>query len=691
MPPLTPPAVTARLSPRLITPQHAQHILLARSQQSFRPQHAALAPLVPGRASSMSAIVRGLRRTFRDPDGKRPPGYNSEVAAHVRKRRQEREAAEKPNYRLFRGKKDVTEPAVPKAKTRRARFFDPEDEYGKKSLVYQAKTGALEAEVKALSKQLRRDLDDGEQGTGREFSRSIQKEGGSGRSGRIGRMAQRSDASSYGRRGVGSSRQGASGRRVRDNDRGGYERRHRETASRPSDSEDAFAKRFDNRHDAGPSRERRDFKEDRGQDYTRAGQDRGQNHGQNRGEGRGRDGRNSGRDSRRNEAASSPPVPVAIPFTTAASHFLYGRSVVEAALRSARRQLYKLYIYNGANRSSAPQDQQTSRVIERMATRRGVNVQLVDERWQRLLDKMSKGRPHNGYVLEASPLPQPPLTALGPVSLNGVATSPTDSPFAKGPGFRIELGHQSREEANVNGTSTFVSVDPTTATHHRPFVLLLDQVLDPGNLGAILRSASFLGVSAVAVSKHSSATLTSVALKASAGAAEAMALFSVETPETFLAESRRAGWKVYTAVPPPEDAGSGTSGVQRSGKKPVLDLDGIEHTDPLKKDAIILVMGSEGEGLPRAIRRQADVEVTIANRSGSNVVDSLNVSVATGLLCASFLKGATKGAAGPTEKDEHVAETTTEATEANKGEISEEKKVDDKAEETKASDELNIF
>ncbi|CAK7221746.1 hypothetical protein SCUCBS95973_004604 [Sporothrix curviconia] len=661
MPPFTSPAVTVRLSPRLASQQHAQLVLLSRSRQPVRPQHAALVPLLSGRASSMSAIVRGLRRTFRDPKGKRPPGYNPEVAAHVTKRRLEREAAVPPNYRLFRGKKDVTEPAVPKAKTRRARFFDPEDEYGKKSLVYQAKTGALDAEVKSLTKQLRRDLDNGEQGTARD--------GGSGHSERAGRGTRKPGTSSFGRR-------------------------EERDSGRPSDHEDAFGKVFNNRHDTGSRRERRDFgedhtrrdvkearehrdyKEDRGQGYW-GDRKRGQDRGQDRDQRRDRDRQDTGRSSRRYESTSSPPVPVAIPYTTAASQFLYGRSVVEAALRSARRRLYKLYIYNGENPSSTPQYQSPNSIIKHLATRRGVRVQLVDGRWQRLLDKMTKGRPHNGFVLEASPLPQPPLAALGPVVTNQhSAPSPATagSPFQKGPGFRVELAHQSLEDADINGKDDFVPIDTTMVKHHRPLVLLLDQVLDPGNLGAILRSASFLGVSAVVVSRSGSAKLTSVALKASAGAAETMSIFYVETPMDFLVKSRQAGWKVYAAVAPPrDDAGAGTSArvsaVQRSGRKPVFDLDGIEAADPLATDGIILAMGSEGEGLPKDIRRLADVHVTIANRSGSNVVDSLNVNVATGLLCASLLKSARKGEKGGEGEEE----------------------AEEQRQETKAPDELNIF
>lgn len=638
-------AVTARLSPRLVS-HNARGFLLWRPQQLLLSRHATQTHYVTLRPSSMSAIVRGLRRSLRDPKGRRPPGYNPEVAAHVAKRRQEREAAAKPAYRLFRGKKEITPPPVPKAKTRRARFFDPEDEYGKKSLVYQAKTGALQAEVDALAKQRERARGDEQEERRWTGERSLRRDGGGGRNGRGVRNARSPSGSSFGRRDGARSAQDGLRRSSRRCDGAGYKGRDQDPTRRPFSRDKAFDARLDSRREVRYGRDQRQEFEERDEDRASR----------------------SDRYSSQTEAPTSSPVPSSIPYTTAASQFLYGRSVVEAALRSGRRQLYRLYVYGGSNHSGAPQDQQTSEMIQRLAKRRGIAVQIVDERWQRLLDKMSKGRPHNGYVLEASPLPQPPLTALGPYK-NKANTDP--SQIATGPGFSVELGYQSREEAAVNGTSRFVPVDASTATHHRPLVLLLDQVLDPGNLGAILRSASFLGVTAVVVSRHSSATLTSVALKASAGAAEAMALFSVETPSTFLAQSRKAGWKVYTAVPLP--AGGGR-------RKSILDLDGIEANDPLSNDAIILVMGSEGEGLSRVIRREADVEVSIANRSGSNVVDSLNVSVATGLLCASFLKGTARAGVASKAVD---ADKTTGA--------SYEEMEEEKPENAKVRDELSIF
>ncbi|OAA68676.1 RNA methyltransferase [Niveomyces insectorum RCEF 264] len=604
------------------------------------PQHAFL-PCAFRRPSSMSAIVRGLRRTFRD-KGQRPPGYDAGVAERVRERRLLREATPKPTYRIFRGKKDVTEDPFPKPKTRQKRFFDPEDQFGKKSLVYKAKSGELQAELEALAAKQK----------GGEPKQEPDREFEHGRRDRD-RRSFYDDGNGYGND---LSARKPERRRPRSGptgDGGGYRR----SAFESGPARRFERKRADDRYERWPERrsEKRrpderseqSWEESFNEELERARHDG--------------DARSAGRNRSSRGSARSPEVPLTIPYTTAASQFLYGRSVVSAALRSARRRLYKLYIYGGAKRNSSPQDVRANEAIEGLARRAGVETVVVDERWQRLLDKMSKGRPHNGYILEASPLPQPLVTALG-----AFTERREDAALDSGPGFHIELGYQSREEVDVNGAADFVPVSltkvapaaRTNATntdyqqqqeqqqqrHYKPLVLLLDQVLDPGNLGAILRSASFLGVSAVAISKGSSAGLTSVALKASAGASEAMTLFSVDVPATFLAQSKAAGWKVYAAVPSP------------SPRRRGVDLDGLEAADPLQDEACILVVGSEGEGLPRAIRREADVEVSVANRSGSDVVDSLNVSVATGLLCASFLKGAMRSStdskqAKPTERD----------------------------------------
>ena len=84
-------------------------------------------------------------------------------------------------------------------------------------------------------------------------------------------------------------------------------------------------------------------------------------------------------------------VPLSIPYTTPASEFLYGTSVVISALLASRRKLYKLYIYDGDNREVRDQDKR----IQRLALDRDVVVERVQGSWLRLMDKTSTGRPHN--------------------------------------------------------------------------------------------------------------------------------------------------------------------------------------------------------------------------------------------------------------------------------------------------------
>lgn len=83
--------------------------------------------------------------------------------------------------------------------------------------------------------------------------------------------------------------------------------------------------------------------------------------------------------------------PLSIPYTTPASQFLYGTSVVTAALRSSKRQLYKLYVYDSENREVLARDQS----IRKLALLRDVAVTRLKEDGLSLLDKLSRGRPHN--------------------------------------------------------------------------------------------------------------------------------------------------------------------------------------------------------------------------------------------------------------------------------------------------------
>lgn len=162
-------------------------------------------------------------------------------------------------------------------------------------------------------------------------------------------------------------------------------------------------------------------------------------------------------------------------------------------------------------------------------------------------------------------------------------------------------------------------------------IKLINVQLDPGNLGGILRTAYFFGVDAVAISNRNGAPLSPVALKASAGASEVMELMSIAHPRAFIDESQRNGWKFYAGVAP-----SGSTGF---GSKRVARLTTSTLRCPARDHPCVLMLGGEGEGLSWDLQKKADFELGVEGyRAGQGGVDSLNVGVATGLLCEAFLR-----------------------------------------------------
>ncbi|KAK1045768.1 hypothetical protein LTR74_018072, partial [Friedmanniomyces endolithicus] len=308
--------------------------------------------------------------------------------------------------------------------------------------------------------------------------------------------------------------------------------------------------------------------------------------------------------------------PVSVPYTTAASEFIYGTNVILAALRTKRRKLYRLHIHprlfsrEGASRDIVSLAEEAGLPIER-------NAEL------RLLDKMSDSRPHNGVVLEASRLPAPPVLAMG-------------TPDQTNNTIPLVLGTQSAEDTVVNGAHSSL---PLQQTWRRPFILMLDGIVDPGNVGNILRTAHFYGADAVAVATATCCSLTSAVLaKASSGACEAVPLLALPRPSSFVVDSAKAGWRIYAAVAP--DAGDVVSVKEVVTR---ASASGVAAGSPLQMEPVILMLGAEGEGLRANLIRQADCLVSI-ERGGSGEravdvgVDSLNVSVAAGVLMEAFLR-----------------------------------------------------
>lgn len=152
-----------------------------------------------------------------------------------------------------------------------------------------------------------------------------------------------------------------------------------------------------------------------------------------------------------------------------------------------------------------------------------------------------------------------------------------------------------------------------------PLWLLLCGVRDPINLGTIVRTAHFLGVEGVAVCGPR-CLLTSVVSKASVGALEVTPTYLAARPEELLKHLSSLGWAVL---------GAGLGG----GGLPTLPVGEHRLSCPT-----ILLLGSEGEGVPEQLLRHCHQGVAVAPSPSSHpLVDSLNVSVAAGAILHSLL------------------------------------------------------
>jgi len=138
------------------------------------------------------------------------------------------------------------------------------------------------------------------------------------------------------------------------------------------------------------------------------------------------------------------------------------------------------------------------------------------------------------------------------------------------------------------------------------FLLVLDGVQDPHNLGACLRTAAAAGVHAVIAPKDRAVGITAVVSKVASGAAEAIPFLRVTNLARTLTELKQADVTIIGA------SGNGDSS-----------LYDIEY-----KDAVAMVMGAEGQGIRRLTGEKCDVLVYIPM---AEEVESVNVSVATGI------------------------------------------------------------
>ncbi|GAB7345824.1 hypothetical protein MBLNU457_4081t1 [Dothideomycetes sp. NU457] len=307
---------------------------------------------------------------------------------------------------------------------------------------------------------------------------------------------------------------------------------------------------------------------------------------------------------------------VPISYTRADSEFLYGANSVLAALKAGRRSLHKLYI----DPTSQSQETRLRRdQIHQLASDAGILIDANDQSGKRqMLYKMSQGRPHNGVVLEASPLPFDPVERIMyDGATENIHLMPHQQAADRGPPAQISA-------ARHDGW-------------RQPFVLLLDGILDPGNMGNIIRTAHFYNLTAVAICSKTCAPVgSSVTVKSSSGAIEAIPLINVPFPASFIRNARDNDWNVFAAVAPPQPWKQATR--QPSTDRVLLTTD---TQNILAQKPAILMLGAEGEGLRDIMVNKATHKISIpgGGRMQNDVgVDSLNVASAAAVLIDALVK-----------------------------------------------------
>lgn len=147
----------------------------------------------------------------------------------------------------------------------------------------------------------------------------------------------------------------------------------------------------------------------------------------------------------------------------------------------------------------------------------------------------------------------------------------------------------------------------------KPFIIILDEIEDPHNFGAIIRSAEVCGAHGIIIPKRRNVGVTPIVYKSSAGAVEHMRIAKVTNINTVIDELKEKGIWVYGA-----------------------DMDGESYCFEVDfTGAIALVIGSEGKGISKLTKNKCDVltKIPMVGR-----INSLNASVAGGIMMYEALK-----------------------------------------------------
>ena len=155
-------------------------------------------------------------------------------------------------------------------------------------------------------------------------------------------------------------------------------------------------------------------------------------------------------------------------------------------------------------------------------------------------------------------------------------------------------------------------LDYAASRSEAPFIVILDGVEDPHNLGAIIRSAECCGAHGVIIPKRRSVGLTPTVVKSSAGATEYMRVAKVTNLSSAIDELKEKGLWIYAA-----------------------DMGGEEYYNQDLTGSVAVVLGSEGAGISRLVKEKCDFTISIKLHGR---VNSMNVSCAAAVIFAEVAK-----------------------------------------------------
>ena len=151
-------------------------------------------------------------------------------------------------------------------------------------------------------------------------------------------------------------------------------------------------------------------------------------------------------------------------------------------------------------------------------------------------------------------------------------------------------------------------ISASRSTRAEPFLIMLDHIEDPHNLGAVMRTADLVGVHGLIIPNHRAAGVTAAARKVAAGAAERLPVALVGNLNQAAERLKKEGFWLY--------------GCEADGSEDYYRAD--------YKRPLVVVIGSEGKGLSRLLRQNCDLTISIPMPNSVN--GSLNVSVAAGII-----------------------------------------------------------